>query len=331
MPLTGGKSYLEWIKLPYKRLAGFGKVKRDDAVVFNFPAGDTVVLAHQNLSYYSIIRDSANMRRMKDQYFGRPLKSAKEYYNDARAGIWRSYDIAIRPVDKRDNYIKRCVAIPGDTLRIVNKQVYINGVPEEDFPGIQHNYYIFLKEGQNISNKVFDRMEIYDVYRNANVIQVYLTQDELDKISEFKSVQQIIPNDSYDDPFIFDLYPNDTNYHWTVNNFGPLYIPARGATIKLDTLNLCLYERIISYYEKNELLVKDGTIYINGKPANEYTFKMDYYWMMGDNRHSSLDSRFWGFVPEDHIIGKPKLIWLSLDKNKKFLGKIRWERMLKRV
>lgn len=331
MPLVGGKSYIEWIKMPYKRLAGFGKIKRNDAVVFNFPAGDTVVLAHQNVSYYSIVRDSATMRKMKDQYYGRPLKSDKQYYNEARAGIWKNFDISIRPVDKRDNYIKRCVGIPGDTLRMINKRVYINGIPQEEFPGLQHNYYIFLKEGQNISNKVFDRMEIYEVYRNANVIQVFLTQEELDKISEFKSVQQIIPNDKYNDPFIFDLFPHDTNYRWSVNNYGPLYIPAKGSTVKLDTMNLCLYERIIGYYEKNDLSVKDGIIYINGQPATEYTFKMDYYWMMGDNRHSSLDSRFWGFVPDDHIIGKPKLIWLSLDRNKNFLGKIRWERMLKRV
>lgn len=330
MPLIKTKSYLEWIKLPYKRLAGFGKVKREDAVVFNFPAGDTVVLAHQNVSYYSIVRDSAFMRKTRDKYFGLPLKTDQEYYNIARAAVWRQFDITVRPVDKRDNYIKRCVAIPGDTLRIVNKKVIVNGVPEDDHPGIQHNYYIFLKDGQNISDKVFERMEIYDVYRYANVIQTYLTDEEVEKISEFKSVQQIVSNDHYD-RYMLDVFPHDTNYKWTINNFGPLYIPKKGTTIKIDTTNLCLYERIISHYEKNALEVKDGVIYINGQPTDEYTFKMDYYWMMGDNRHSSLDSRFWGFVPEDHIIGKPKLIWLSIDKNKKFFGRIRWERMLKRV
>jgi signal peptidase I len=173
-------------------------------------------------------------------------------------------------------------------------------------------------------------MEIYDVYRYANIIQVFLTQDELEKVREFKSVQQIIAND-YFDGYSIDYFPNDTNYRWTINNFGPLYIPKRGATIKIDTKNLCLYERIISYYEKNDLQVKNNQIMINGKVTDEYTFKMDYFWMMGDNRHSSLDSRFWGFVPEDHIVGEPKLIWLSLDKNKKFLSKIRWDRMLKGV
>jgi signal peptidase I len=331
MPLSNGaRSYVEWIKLPYKRLAGFGKIKRDDAVVFNFPAGDTVVIAHQNLSYYSIVRDSANMMRSKDLYFSRPQKSDKEYFNQARKAVWKNFEIVVRPVDKRDNYIKRCVAIPGDTLQIINKRVFTNGIPQQEYPGIQYSYYIYLKDGQNISDKVFERMEIYDVYRYANVIQVFLTKEELEKISEFKSVQQIIANDYFND-YSVDYFPNDTNYQWTINNFGPLYIPKKGATIKIDNSNLCLYERIISYYEKNDVQVKDDQVYINGKPVNEYTFKMDYYWMMGDNRHSSLDSRFWGFVPEDHIVGKPKFIWLSLDKNKKFLNRIRWDRMLKGV
>jgi signal peptidase I len=331
MPLTDGvKSYVEWIKLPYKRLAGFGKVKRDDAVVFNFPAGDTVVLAHQNMSYYSIVRDSAEMLRLKDMYYKRPAKSAKEYYNLGRQRVWNSFEIVVRPVDKRDNYIKRCVAIPGDTLQIINKRVFINGKPEKEYPGIQFSYYIYLNEGENIADKVFERMEIYDIQRSGNVIHAYLTNDEVKSIRAFKSVREIIGND-YFDAYSFDYFPNDTNYRWTINNFGPLYIPKEGATIRLDTKNLCLYERVISYYEKNDLKVKDGQIYINGKSTNEYTFKLNYYWMMGDNRHSSLDSRFWGFVPEDHIVGKPKFIWLSLDKNKKFYNSIRWERLFKRV
>jgi signal peptidase I len=327
---TGVKSYVEWIKLPYKRLAGFGTVQRDDAVVFNFPAGDTVVVEHQNMSYYSIVRDSAEMLRMKDMYYNRPLKSSDAYYNMGRQLIWKNYEIVVRPVDKRDNYIKRCVAIPGDTLQIISKRVYRNGVPQKEYPGIQHSYYIYLNDGQNIADKVFERMNIYDIQRSGNVIHAYLTNDELQNIRQFKSVRQIIDND-YFDAYSYDYFPNDTNYRWTINNFGPLYIPKKGATIHIDTKNLCLYQRVIGYYEKNDLKVKEGRIYINGKETNEYTFKMNYYWMMGDNRHSSLDSRFWGFVPEDHIVGKPKFIWLSLDKNKKFINRIRWERMFKGV
>ncbi|HJZ41355.1 MAG TPA: S26 family signal peptidase [Bacteroidales bacterium] len=332
LPLTGGavRSYIEWIKLPYKRLAGFGRVKRDDAVVFNFPAGDTVVLAHQNMSYYSIVRDTAEMLKYRDLYFGRPQKSNEEYYNMARPRVWNSYDIVVRPVDKRDNYIKRCVAIPGDTLQIINKRVYTNGKPQQEYQGIQHSYYIFLKDGQNITNKVFERMNIYDIQRSGNVIHAYLTNDEVNRIREFKSIKDIVGNDQFDS-YSPDFFPNDTNYRWSLNNFGPLVVPARGTTLKLTTKNLCKYERIISYFEKNKLEVKDSVIYINDEPAGEYTFKMDYYWMMGDNRHSSLDSRFWGFVPEDHVVGKPKFIWLSLDKNRKFINRIRWNRLFKGV
>ncbi len=329
LPLTNGvKSYVEWVELPYKRLAGFGQVKRDDAVVFNFPAGDTVVLAHTNMSYYSIVRDSAEMLRLKDLYYGRPARTSSEYYNLGRQSVWNHYEIVSRPVDKRDNYIKRCVAIPGDTLQIINKRVYTNGKPQQEYPGIQFSYYIYLKEGENIADKVFQRMEIYDIQRSGNVIHAYLTNDEVKNIRSFKSVREIIGND-YFDAYSPDYFPNDTNYQWTLNNFGPLYIPRKGATIEINTRNLCLYERIISYYEQNDLQVRDGQIYINGQPATTYTFRMGYYWMMGDNRHSSLDSRFWGFVPEDHIVGKPKLIWLSIDKNKKFISRIRWERMFK--
>jgi signal peptidase I len=331
LPLTTGtKSYLEWIKLPYKRLIGFGKVKRDDAVVFNFPAGDTVVADYQTVSYYQIIRDSAEMMRYKDKHYGHIIKTDKEYYNLARLSIWKNFDIIIRPVDKRDNYIKRCVALPGDTLQIINKQVFINGKPQKAYPGIQHSFIIYLKQGQKIADRVFERMGIYDIQRFENIIVAILTNDELNKIRMFNNVQQILDDDRFDQ-YSRQYFPNDTNYKWTINNFGPLYIPKKNTILKINTKNLCLYERIISYYEKNDLKVNDGQIYINGKPASEYTFKMDYYWMMGDNRHSSLDSRFWGFVPEDHIVGEPKFIWLSLDKNKRLIDRIRWERMFKAV
>lgn len=329
MPLLQTKSYVEWIKLPYKRLQGFGKVRRDDAVVFNFPAGDTVILEHQNVSYYQIVRVAANDLKLQDLRSGQRIKSDKEYYSLARQSVWSNFDIVVRPVDKRDNYIKRCVAIPGDTLQIINRKVYTNGVPQQDYPGIQYSYFIYPRDGQNISDKVFERMEIYDTQRYGGAIIAYLTQEEYEKFSEFKNVKQI--RETTDDYYQELYFPNDTNYRWTLNNFGPLYIPRKGATIQLDTLNICLYERIIGHYEKNDLRVKDGQIWINGEPTREYTFKMDYYWMMGDNRHSSLDSRFWGFVPEDHIVGKPKFIWLSLDKNKSFINRIRWERMFKGV
>ena len=173
-------------------------------------------------------------------------------------------------------------------------------------------------------------MNLYDIQRSGNWIHAFLTNEEVNTIRGFNGVREVALND-YWDAYTYDYFPNDTNYRWTLNNFGPLYVPKKGATIVLNTKNLCLYERVISYYEHNKLEVKDGKIYINGQETDTYTFKMDYYWMMGDNRHSSLDSRFWGFVPEDHVVGRPRFIWLSLDKNKKFLGRIRWNRMFKFV
>jgi signal peptidase I len=331
LPLTKGtKSYLEWIKIPYKRLAGFGTVQRNDAVVFNFPAGDTVVVEHQNQTYYSMVRKAAQELKELDLANRTPLKTDKEYYNLGRQALWNRYKIVVRPVDKRDNYVKRCVAMPGDTFQIINKRVYTNGIPQEEFEGIQYSYVIFLKPNQIISKNVFDRMGIYNVSvsDDGRYIIASLTKAEKEKISSFKSVQQVIDYDYYDQ-YSVDFFPNDTNYKWTLNNFGPLYIPKEGATIEINTKNICLYERIISYYEHNKLEVKGDQIYINDKLTNTYTFKMNYYWMMGDNRHNSLDARFWGFVPDDHIIGKPRLIWLSLDENKSFLGKIRWKRMFK--
>jgi signal peptidase I len=331
MPLTTNvKSFVDWIELPYKRLRGFGNVRRDDAVVFNFPEGDTVAIEHSSVSYYSIVRDEAMGLKDYDINHLLPVKTDNEYKDMARDNVRKNYIIAIRPVDKRDNYIKRCVAIPGDTLQIINKKVYVNGIPQKSYPGIQYSYYIYMKENQDIPNKTFERMEVYEHFHRGNVIQAWLTREEVEKIAKFGSVQEIIPNDYYNQYFT-DYFPHDTDYQWTLNNFGPLYIPKKGTSLEINLHNLCLYERIISCYEHNKLTVKDGIIYINNKPAREYTFKMDYYWMMGDNRERSLDSRFWGFVPEDHIVGKPRFIWLSLNKNKSFPANIRWGRMLKRV
>jgi len=331
MPVIKTKSYVEWIKLPYKRLAGLDTIENDDIVVFNFPAGDTVILENTAASYYRIVRDFAKNFKFNDINYGRALKSDEEYYKIAREYIWKNpqFNIAIRPVDRRDNYIKRCVAIPGDTLRLINGEIYINGKPQKHFEGIQFKYLI-KTNGARINPKLLEKMDIYpeDAQRTGpSSYEIFLTDKNVQKIKAFPNVVSVEPKLADEGTYDYDIFPHDPKYKWNLDYFGPLYIPEKGKTIDINMDNICLYERIIQVYENNDLKIVDSTIYINGEAAKTYTFKMGYYYMIGDNRHDSADSRMWGFVPDDHIVGRPKFIWLSIDKHKKFLSKIRWGRL----
>jgi len=315
MPLTNYKvnSYVEWIKNPYKRISGLGKIKNNDVVVFNFPEGDTVALNFPSQNYYELCRMYGRDRVLADKNaFGR---------------------IVSRPVDKRENYIKRCVAIPGDEIKIVDGEVFINGKPQGDIKNKQYNY-IVTTDGSLINPKVLDKLNIANDDREMYPGGRYLfplTNKQLESIKALKNVvsvtRYVTPAGHYDEA----IFPHSPGLAWNVDNFGPMAIPAKGKTVNLTLDNLPLYQRIIDVYEGNELEVKDSTIRINGNVANSYTFKLDYYWMMGDNRHKSADSRYWGFVPEDHVVGKASLIWLSLDKDKSFPAKIRVKRMLNSI
>jgi signal peptidase I len=221
--------------------------------------------------------------------------------------------------------------------------MYINGEKQEDFPGLQHNYFV-QTDGTSLT-KVLDKLEISNEDRsmidNINYAEgirslgfdpqypLYhfpLTQEALSVISKTAGVTKI----SIETAQAGDVYPLGNSYGWTRDNYGPIYIPKKGAVLKLNTYNLPIYERIIRNYENNTLEVANGKIIINGKETTSYRFKMDYYWMMGDNRHKSADSRYWGFVPEDHVVGRPVLVWLSLNKDKSlFEGKIRFNRFFK--
>ena len=315
--VIGGKeSYSTLIQNDYRRLRGFGDVETGDYVVFGFPHGDTVLTKYPADDYYTVKRTIGREAAIRN--YG-PLKA--------------------RPSDKKDHYVKRCVAVAGDTLEIVNGRVHVNSVPQEVWPGVQNTYTV-VTTGQRINPVYLDKLGInsselgFDPSLPGYPAMPLTTEmyQQLKDAPVVKSVSEnidVYPPD-YPDSYI-TIFPFSPNYKWTRDNFGPLWVPQKGATVQLTQDNLPLYERIITSYEGNDLKVIDGKIHINSEEAQSYTFKQDYYFMMGDNRHNSLDSRYWGFVPEDHIVGKPAMVWLSIDGNKKFPRNIRWRRFFKFV
>ena len=314
--IFGKESYSTLIQNDYRRLKGFGHVKRGDYVVFNFPHGDTVLTRFPSEDYYAWVRNAGRAYTVTN---GGPLK--------------------VRPVDKEDHYVKRCVAVAGDTLEVRDGLVWIDGQQQEVYPGVQLTYKV-VTNGQKINPRTVEKLGI-----NASEL-IYdpslpgypfmpLTSSMLEEVKGFSAVVSVEPNldafpPDYPDSYL-SIFPFTEDSKWTRDNFGPLWIPSKGATVELTIANLPVYQRIITSYEGHELRVEDDKIFIDGAEASSYTFAQDYYFMMGDNRHNSLDSRYWGFVPEDHVVGKPSIVWLSTDSGRKFPNSIRWRRFFKIV
>ncbi len=342
LPVFDCKSYLETPQWPYKRVAGFGTPQRGDIVVFNFPAGDTVALGYQQQDFYSLCYEAGRL------IYSHPIEmdsltpaEQRQAYNFLYS-IGRKFisekpefgDIVTRPVDRRENYVKRCIAIPGDELKIVEGQVYINGKVQKNPDEMQFSYRVYtnglIPEGtlRDLHISLEDAAN-YNPQQSMYVLPLTVkSRDALRNMTQL--VKRVSRLTDADDGGM--VYPQNLYSHWKRDNYGPIWIPKKGEKIDLSFKNLAIYERCITAYEGNKLEVKGEEILINGTPATSYTFQMDYYWMMGDNRHNSLDSRYWGFVPEDHVVGKPIVVWMSLDKDRTFFdGKIRWDRFFKWV
>lgn len=378
LPLSDTKkSYLEWIRLPYFRLPGFGPVKNNQIVVFNYPDGDTVLLSEQSISYYALKRYFAQMIQNQDAMSGQKLQP--ESYYDAMANELihnenavnpingkRMDKVVSRPVDKREHYVKRCVGIAGDNFEIRDGQVYINGKEQAMPENAQHNYavkcssHVFgeettLPNGRpGLSNMtLLDELDIYatevGVYAEARDTMVYrlnMPAHVAQKVGQIPGVVSVTRQNETKGIRESSIFPHDAAYAWNNDNFGPLLIPKKGMTLPIDTHNLCLYEKIMNTYDDgiHQVVRQGGQVLYDGQPISSYTFKQDYYFMMGDNRHNSADSRSWGFVPYDHIVGSPFFVWFSMKyeennpvsgksvlgslfKNSK-QGKFRWERFL---
>jgi|RhiMetdeSRZDD1v2_1073273.scaffolds.fasta_scaffold03500_14 signal peptidase I len=332
MPFFNSKSYTEIIHLPYTRWFA-SPVKRNDVVVFNFPAGDTLTkeLDSQN-PYYDILQDeeSNQYRQLKGQIANE--KELKEVaLQRARDYVWSNYTVVTRPVDKRENYIKRCVGIPGDTIQIIDGILRVNGTPAYVSPTSATDYIVTVAGNRILTEEELREAGIRlttaegntDFIERGSFYEINLTLTEVEILKKIPGVTVVRKQDNIGDPRIF---PRDTSVcHWTTDEFGPLWIPKKGETIQLTRPNIAFYKRAIKVYENNDWEERDGKIFINGKEATSYTFKMNYYWMMGDNRHRSQDSRFWGFVPEDHVVGEAWLIWMSWEKG------VRWNRMFRSI
>ncbi len=344
MPIINTKSYVEWPQWDYRRVKGLGKVQLNDIVVFNYPAGDTILTEekYQANDYYAMVYSFG--QQIYQSQMPNPItpdslspQQQLDYFN-MLYNIGRNYivnnpneygSIDHRPTDRRENYVKRCVGLPGQTLQIKNRIVYLDGKANKEPENVQYTYYVKLKA--DLPDDLLKELGISgeDLLSLNQNGYMPLTKKAVKVLSARKDLVASIRLNT--DAATGEVYPLNAVTGWTRDNYGPIWIPKKGETVQLTLKNIALYERPIRVYEHNQLDIRNGKIYINGREAHSYTFKMDYYWMMGDNRHNSADSRYWGFVPEDHIVGKPIFIWWSSDPDRRGFSGIRWNRLFRWV
>lgn len=344
MPVINTKSYIEWPQWDYRRVKGLGKVQLNDIVVFNYPAGDTILTEekYQANDYYAMVYSFG--QQIYQSQMPNPItpdslspQQQLDYFN-MLYNIGRNYivnnpneygSIDHRPTDRRENYVKRCVGLPGQTLQIKNRIVYLDGKANKEPENVQYTYYVKLKA--DLPDDLLKELGISgeDLLSLNQNGYMPLTKKAVKVLSARKDLVASIRLNT--DAATGEVYPLNAVTGWTRDNYGPIWIPKKGETIQLTLKNIALYERPIRVYEHNQLDIRNGKIYINGRETHSYTFKMDYYWMMGDNRHNSADSRYWGFVPEDHIVGKPIFIWWSSDPDRRGFSGIRWNRLFRWV
>ena len=308
IPLIGSESYLKKPDIKPKRLPKIDDIGHNDPVVFNFPEGDSVyVTPGRTWSTYDVRRNPRSVQ-IQSAVKGKKLR--------------------VRPFDKMDHYIKRCVGLPGDSLEVRNRQLFINGKSADNPTNIQFLYEVHSPSIALNKNKLLEwgiNLDDINAMRSANGGFFHLNSKQVEKLKGMGKdviVQHVDMSQTKG-----RMFPHDPDhFQWSNDNYGPIYIPKAGETIVVTPRNIALYRRVIQVYERNDVQIKNGRIFINGDQATQYTFKQNYYWMMGDNRHNSEDSRVWGFVPADHVVGKPLFIWLSL-KNGKLANGINWSRI----
>ena len=309
IPVVGTESYLKKPSLPYNRFFTIDQIDRNNPIVFNWPVGDSVFITSKR-SY-----TAAQVRRGSPGIFTQDRELKKQVDGN---------DMRVRPMDKKDHYVKRAVAVPGDSLEIRNGQIYVNGDISPDPEYVQFIYRVYGNIG-SINPKRLAQWGINEdsYYQPGNRNLMYLNQSQVDQITGADPnirLERVIQQSEGNHLFPHD----DKNFKgWSIDNYGPIWIPEKGTTVSLSMDNIALYKRIIRDYEHNDLTIENGNILINGESASSYTFQQDYYWAMGDNRHNSEDSRSWGFVPFDHMVGKPLVIWFSKKNG------IRWNRIFK--